>query len=177
MPYLPTLYLSVCESQCPGTPQAKKPLHKHYAKLAEAHNAKVLTSRTPDAGFDLVCPNSIAFNVPSKALSFKVPLGVKCCMTGQQDGDYKSYYMYPRSSTGSKSGLRLSNSVGIIDSGYRGEIMAVFDNHAGSDELVSPERKLVQLCAGDLQPFLVNVVEELSENTSRGIGGFGSTGL
>ena len=53
MPYLPTLYLSVCESQCPGTPQAKKPLHKHYAKLAEAHNAKVLTSRTPDAGFDL----------------------------------------------------------------------------------------------------------------------------
>ena len=177
MPYLPTLYLSVCDSQCPGSPQEKAQLHKRYAKLAEVHNSKVLTSAAPDAGFDLICPNSVAFSIPSKAISFKVPLGVRCCMTGHQDGDYRSYYMYPRSSTGSKSGLRLSNSVGIIDSGYRGEIMGVFDNRSNLDELVSPERKLVQLCAGDLHPFLVNVVEELSENTARGAGGFGSTGL
>ena len=38
------------------------------------------------------------------------------------------YYLYPRSSTGSKTPLRLSNSIGVIDSGYRGNLIACFDN-------------------------------------------------
>ena len=40
---------------------------------------------------------------------------------------YVSYYLYPRSSVSTKTPLRLANSVGIIDSGYRGNIKAVFD--------------------------------------------------
>ena len=177
MPYLPTLYISVCDSKCPGKPQEKDILLATYSKLADQHNAKVLSSKTPDAGFDLIYPNSVAFNIPPATFSFKMPLGVKCYMTGELDTDFRSYYMYPRSSTGSKSKLRLSNSVGIIDSGYRGEIMAVFDNHASENELISPERRVVQLCAGNLEPFLVSVVSNISEETSRGSGGFGSTGL
>tara|TARA_B100001057_G_C22674357_1_gene881230 strand:- start:304 stop:858 length:555 start_codon:yes stop_codon:yes gene_type:complete len=174
---LPTLYISMCDSKCPGNPQEKKHLIENYKQRAQEHNAQVLNSKTPDAGFDLICPNSEAFMIPNKALSFKVPMGVKCYMTGHKETDFKSYYMYPRSSTGSKSGLRLSNSVGIIDSGYRGEIIAVFDNHLDSNELISPERRLVQICSGDLSPFLVNVCKnDLPSSTSRGAGGFGSTG-
>ena len=44
------------------------------------------------------------------------------------NGKPTAYYLYPRSSMGSKTPLRLSNSVGIIDAGYRGNIIGVVDN-------------------------------------------------
>jgi dUTP pyrophosphatase len=90
------------------------------------------------------------------------------------------YYLYPRSSTGTKTPLRLSNSVGIIDSGYRGNITAVFDNISGVDYAIEKYQRLVQICPPDLSyPFLVTIVATLNElgcDTSRGSGGFGSTG-
>ena len=55
---LPTLYISMCESKCPGKPQEKKYLIENYKQRAQEHNAMVLNSTTPDAGFDLICPNS-----------------------------------------------------------------------------------------------------------------------
>ena len=75
-----------------------------------------------------------------------------------------------------KSALRLSNSVGIIDSGYRGELIALFDNPSDKDEIIIPGQRLVQVCAGDLSPFLVTVADSLPE-TVRGEGGLGSTGI
>ena len=48
-------------------------------------------------------------------------------MLNNKTGQYHGYYLYPRSSI-VKTGLRLANSVGIIDAGYRGEIIAVVDN-------------------------------------------------
>ena len=56
---------------------------------------------------------------------------MKVCVNGIEH--YVGYYLYSRSSTGSKTPLRLSNSVGIIDSGYRGNIKACFDNINNSD--------------------------------------------
>jgi len=98
---------------------------------------------------------------------------------------YSGYYLYPRSSI-VKTCMRLANSVGIIDSGYRGEIMAVVDkNNSVNDWKTVLKRdckqydRLFQICAGDLQPFRVEIVEsesELSGVTERGDGGFGSTG-
>lgn len=98
---------------------------------------------------------------------------------------YSGYYLYPRSSI-VKTSMRLANSVGIIDSGYRGEIMAVVDkNDSVNDWKTVLKRdckqydRLFQICAGDLQPFRVEIVEsecELSGVTERGDGGFGSTG-
>ena len=100
------------------------------------------------------------------------------------------YYMYPRSSI-SKTPLRLANSVGIIDSGYRGELMAKVDNINGCscdcscdneagdsvDYVVGQHSRLFQVCAPDLSPFAsVEIVESL-DDTSRGAGGFGSTGV
>jgi dUTP pyrophosphatase len=94
--------------------------------------------------------------------------------------------MYPRSSL-SKTRLRLANSVGIIDSGYRGNLIGMFDCFSAGkgslceteyDYIVKPFEKLVQICAPDLRPIFVELVEteeELSSATLRGEGGFGST--
>ena len=92
------------------------------------------------------------------------------------------YYMYPRSSI-SKTPLRLANSVGIIDSGYRGHLMGMFDclplAQAGESYTIQPFDRLLQICSPDLGPIYVLLVDfenELGGNTERGIGGFGSTG-
>jgi dUTPase len=101
------------------------------------------------------------------------------------------FYLYPRSSI-SKTRMRLANSVGIIDAGYRGDIIAAVDTIGifGSNDIwhvwketLSPIQKYdryFQLCAPDLSAFLVHIVDteaELGAPTTRGQGGFGSTGV
>lgn len=101
------------------------------------------------------------------------------------------FYLYPRSSI-SKTRMRLANSVGIIDAGYRGDIIAAVDTIGlfGSNDIwhvwketLSPIQKYdryFQLCAPDLSAFQVHIVDteaELGALTTRGEGGFGSTGV
>jgi dUTP pyrophosphatase len=89
--------------------------------------------------------------------------------------------MYPRSSI-SKTILRLANATGIIDSGYRGHLMGMFDliNLSENEEYVIEKYdRLLQICAPGLVPIVVEVVNtiaELGSQTERGAGGFGSTG-
>lgn len=85
-----------------------------------------------------------------------------------------SYYLYPRSSI-SKTPLRMSNSTGIIDAGYRGEIIAKVDNLSSSDYNIEKGTRLFQICDASLEPIELDVVDSLSD-TTRGDGGFGSTG-
>ena len=85
------------------------------------------------------------------------------------------YYLYPRSSI-YKTPLRLSNSVGIIDAGYRGNIMACVDNHGSEDYTIKKGTRLFQICSPDLKELKFKLSNTLSE-TSRGEGGFGSTGI
>ena len=145
-------------------------LKQLYQDVAAKHNA-TLDTLYPDAGFDLFCPldqpyTSIWVN--------KLDFQVSCCA---KIGDkYTGYYMYPRSSL-SKTPLRLANSVGIIDSGYRGHLIGMFD--AKCDGQFVKYERYMQLCAPHLMPVFVQVVdtvEELGEPTERGDGGFGSTG-
>jgi dUTP pyrophosphatase len=85
-----------------------------------------------------------------------------------------SYFIYPRSSI-SKTKLRLSNSVGVIDSGYRGELMLALDNI--SDQPVTVERgsRLAQIVIGaDVKIKKINRVVGFA-TTTRGARGFGST--
>ena len=142
------------------------------------HNNR-LNDTHPDSGFDLLCPVSLSLSAAS--YSNKVRLGVRAAMYEvDEDGNNKkplSYYLYPRSSTGSKTTLRLSNSIGIIDSGYRGELIGVFDTYF-DEYILGGESRLLQVCSGDLSPFKVKLVYDISElqKTVRGEGGFGSTG-
>ena len=84
------------------------------------------------------------------------------------------YLLMPRSSI-SKTPLRLSNSIGLIDPGYRGEIMAAVDNIKKEEYTVMPGQRLFQIVAMNGSPVHFRLVDELSVS-SRGEGGFGSTG-
>jgi dUTP pyrophosphatase len=80
----------------------------------------------------------------------------------------------PRSSI-AKTPLRLCNSIGLIDGGYRGEIMAAVDNIKTEDYSVEPNQRLFQLVAMSGAPIAFDIVDKLADST-RGVGGFGSTG-
>ena len=84
------------------------------------------------------------------------------------------FCVYARSSI-YKTPFRLANNVGIIDSGYRGNLKAAFDNVTDGRAVLTPYTRLLQICMPNLVPFQIEIVDEL-DNTSRGAGGFGSTG-
>jgi len=131
---------------------------------------------TSDSGVDLIVTQDI--NTSSSyvnTLKFKI----KCQMKNTKTNQYSPYYLYPRSSI-SKTPLVMANSVGIIDRDYRGEIMAKVRNMPlipsdNNNYLVKEGTRLFQICSPDLSPIKVKVVDCLTE-TSRGDGGFGSTG-
>jgi dUTP pyrophosphatase len=168
-------------------------LRAFYRNRIQDHNAGRFNT-FPDSGFDLGLPSD--FNI-TKVCSNKIPLGIQCAMymyvrrdTGGAAAGAsadlnttievpQAYYLYPRSSI-IKTPLRLSNSVGIIDSGYRGEITAVVDkvdNQVDSFQIRAMDRYF-QLCHPSLMPFKVIIVDTIEELglTARGDGGFGSTG-
>ena len=69
----------------------------------------------------------------------------------------------------------MSNSIGLIDGGYRGEIMASCDNIKDFDYTISKGDRLFQLVSPDSSSIEYEIVNNLSD-TTRGTGGFGSTG-
>jgi dUTP pyrophosphatase len=119
-----------------------------------------------DAGLDLYVLEDMSIGVGETKL---IKLGVAC-----EPEDGIAYYLMPRSSIG-KTPLRLANSIGLIDGGYRGEIMACVDNIKDDYYEVKAGERLFQLVACDCSPISYELVDELSD-TTRGTGGFGSTG-
>lgn len=124
-----------------------------------------------DAGLDLYCPGDLT--IPPHETG-KIDLKIQC--EGLSDNSDRNicYYLYPRSSI-SKTPLRLANSVGIIDAGYRGNLMAVVDNISDEAYHIQKGQRLFQICGPCLEPIHLKLVEELSDS-ERGNGGFGSTG-
>jgi len=160
--------------------------YNNYANIynVTANNAINDCKQTFDAGFDLFSP----INVTGNDMNFKLNHNIKCSMTFTDSSNYSTssysttsycgYYLYSRSSTAIKTPLRLANCVGIIDSGYRGNIIACFDNLTEKNYEIEEYQRLVQICPPNLTyPMIVKVVDvnELNE-TSRGTCGFGSTG-
>ena len=92
-----------------------------------------------------------------------------------------SFTTHPRSSI-YKSPLRLANNTGIIDSGYRGNLGAVFDvmafQHYDGFKIKQNDR-FIQICAPALEKFIIKLVDNESDlgiQTDRDTGGFGSSG-
>ena len=119
-----------------------------------------------DAGLDLYVLEDITIE-PGETLPIK--LGFAC-----EPDNGKAYFLMPRSSI-SKTPLRLANSIGLIDGGYRGELMAMCDNIKSEPYTAEKGQRLFQIVACDCSPITYELVNELSE-TTRGSGGFGSTG-
>lgn len=139
---------------------------------------KTRANHADDAGLDLVVVDDIV--VPARGIA-TIDFGIRCRrgLATSEDGSNLNissggYYLYPRSSI-SKTPLRLANSVGIIDAGYRGNIMAKVDNISDTDYLIKRGERLFQICMPDLRTFRV-VIGSVNVDTARGAGGFGSTG-
>lgn len=100
----------------------------------------------------------------------KVPLGIAFEIP-------KNHVMliFPRSSMGAKTYVRMANSVGVIDSDYRGEVCAIYENISVPVHHIRKGERIVQGLILPVERVTFEVVEELTE-TERGKGGFGSTG-
>ena len=119
-----------------------------------------------DAGLDLFI---IKDKIIESGATDRIHLGISC-----ENLEQKPYLLMARSSI-SKTPLRLSNSVGLIDAGYRGEIMAAVDNIKDYSYTVEKGQRLFQLVSMSGEAVHFTLVDRLSD-TSRGDGGFGSTG-
>ena len=146
------------------------------SKITKLTNTR-FSNKHPDSGFDLFVPDTVTIEARKiKLIDMKVSCAVsKVTGYGDMDCEPSPYYMYARSSV-SKRGIMLANSVGIIDSGYRGTLMAAFFNTTDNPVTIGKGDRIVQLCMPGLDyNFTVEVANSLEE-TERGAGGIGSTG-
>lgn len=119
-----------------------------------------------DAGLDLFVVEETTFAPgETKPIHFQIA----CESEGNQP-----YLLIPRSSI-SQTPLRMSNSIGLIDGGYRGELIAYCDNVKERAYTVKCGQRLFQLVSIKDSSLEFEIVDELSRST-RGEGGFGSTG-
>lgn len=81
----------------------------------------------------------------------------------------------PRSGLALKHGITMANAVGTIDSDYRGELKVILANIGKDDYIIYPQERIGQLVLNKVEQIEFVVVEEL-DDTTRGEGGFGSTG-
>lgn len=165
------------------TPEIKK-MYENYMKNVENKNE--------NSGFDLLIPddywNHMSVN-SNHNHGFKVDSMNNVVNTKKMTIDHKvavmvldkhnqrrGFWMVPRSSI-SKTNFRMANSIGLIDPGYNGNLLAKVDiiKNMKQDVLIKKGTRLFQICSHNLKPFKnVKFVSSLP-NTTRGTGGFGST--
>lgn len=133
-----------------------------------------------DSGLDLYFPEDLVIparttklidlevKVELRSISKKITLN-----TSSNLFENKSMFLMARSSI-YKTPLRIANSVGLIDSGYRGNIKVPVDNISEQDYTIKRGDKICQLTSPTLEPFNILITNKLSE-TSRSEKGFGSS--
>lgn len=122
------------------------------------------------AGFDFCAHLSAPLTVPAGGFA-TVGTGV-----GVEVPDGYELQVRPRSGLAYKHSISLLNSVGTIDSDYRGEIKVLLINHGKTDFVVEPNMRIAQGVISSVARIEWDEVDELSD-TARSSGGFGSTGL
>jgi len=124
------------------------------------------------SGFDLRANENTVlkageFKGISTGLYFELPLGYEI-------------QVRPRSGLAFKNGVTVLNSPGTVDSDYRGEIKVILINHSKVDFNIAKGDRIAQAVIGNvLAKNFINLkrVDSISNNTDRGTGGFGSTGV
>jgi dUTP pyrophosphatase len=143
-------------------------MHVKVKKLTET--AKLPTRGSVfSAGFDLYADNNVDITIhPHETRKIGTGLALEI-----PDGYYGA--IFARSGLASKEGLRPANCVGICDSDYRGEYIVAIHNDSNEDRVIEPKERIAQLIIMQYPHITFEEVDELSD-TSRGEGGFGSTG-
>ena len=135
-----------------------------------AHN-KVLPEYKPEgaAGMDLCA--AISEPITLKPLERKlIPTGLKIELEHGYEAQIR-----PRSGLSIKHGITLINCIGTIDEDYRGEVCIPVVNVSNEEYTILPDERIAQMVIAKYEQAKIEVVTELTE-TSRGEGGFGSTG-
>jgi len=126
------------------------------------------TAYEGDAGFDLRATEKLVLKPFERAM---VPTGLAMAIPEGYAG-----FVLPRSGSAIKQGLSLINTPGLIDSGYRGEINVLAVNLDAKDDIeIEIGDRVAQLVIMKVESIQAVLVDQLSE-TSRGSGGFGSSG-
>jgi dUTP diphosphatase len=121
-----------------------------------------------DAGLDLAACERVELAPGARAL---VPTGLAVAIPDGYAG-----YVQPRSGLAAKHGISIVNTPGLVDSGYRGELLVNLVNHDDADTfVVEPGMRIAQLVILPVPPVELVEVDELPDS-ERGDGGFGSSG-
>ena len=124
---------------------------------------------TEAAGMDLHAAIDTAMTLSPGSI-IKVPLGFAMAIPHGFEAQVR-----PRSGLSSRYGVTLPNAPGTIDSDYRGEVLVPLINLGAEDFVVEPGMRIAQMVIAPVVQAVIREVEDLEE-TSRGAGGFGSTG-
>lgn len=137
-------------------------------QLCYPHATPPTRAHANDAGLDLYAANTVT--IPAGAIK-KVPLGIAAAIPTGYVG-----LLVPRSGLGSQ-GITLANSVGVIDAGYRGEIVAAMINHSRNSHTVTRGDRVAQLVITPIITPTVSITDSLpAPEDGRNTAGFGSTG-
>ena len=150
--------------------QWEKDIEEEYTTQCGRENAvKPRRGTKHSAGYDFISPVEIV--IPTHKMA-KIPTGIKAAMNEDE-----ILSIYPRSSIGFKTGIRLANTVGIVDSDYynnsdnEGHIFIKFYNPTDEDYLIHIGDKIAQ---GIFTKYLI--VDDEEEILTERVGGLGSTG-
>ena len=135
-----------------------------------AHNKVLPEYKTEGAaGMDLCA--AISEPITLKPLERKlIPTGLKIELEHGYEAQIR-----PRSGLSIKHGITLINCIGTIDEDYRGEVCIPVVNVSNEEYTILPDERIAQMIIAKYEQAKIEVVTELTE-TSRGEGGFGSTG-
>lgn len=154
-----------------------------YKQHIDNHNNGIMNDVFPNSGFDLFIPNTVIFDSPIKSKFIDLNVKAEMVYIDKKFNTHQTcaYTVHPRSSM-SKTPLMLANHTGIIDAGYRGNLIGAVrwlkDAENNSEYVLERHTRLLQICHPTLCPIFVYLVEEHDLTTSeRGSGGFGSTGI
>ena len=157
-------------------------LKMKYTEMVDNHNKNMMERFYPDSGFDLLFPQDITFDTGFVAKFVDLNVKTEMLYVNIASNTYSgcAFTVHPRSSI-SKTPLMLANHTGIIDSGYRGNLIGAFRWLKYNNEVtqfdVPKHTRLLQACHPTLCPVYVVIVDATDLSSSeRGAGGFGSTG-
>ena len=141
-------------------------------KIMKRTETAVIPTRGSDqaAGYDLYADLEAAIEVKPHE-TVKINTGISMAVP---EGYFGA--IFARSGLSTKKGLRPANCTGVVDSDYRGPVIVALHNDSQEIQIVEPGERIAQLI---VMPYLAvefDVVDELDE-TERGEGGFGSTGM
>ena len=143
-------------------------IYVNFKKLTET--AIMPTKATKgSAAYDLCVDEIISVGIPpGQTVMLKTGIAAEI-------PDGYAGFVFSRSGTSIKKGLRIATGVSIIDADYRGNIGIPLHNHTDVIQMVAPQERVAQIIIQRVEDVLWHEVAQLSE-TERGTGGFGSTG-